>query len=554
MNSSRSALLACSRVTLASSLLLAGCADFGAGGTGERVIPRETLRDVARSDLSSFATTAPATLPVEQLPTTLPVDVPATISLSIEDARQSALENNLELRVERLSPTIARERLNAERAKFEAVFTTDVRYATLDRPTASQLASAQAENFSVTPGVTLPLVSGSTITLDAPFDRVETNNQFSTLNPASTAGPGVTFDTPLLRGFGVDANAESIRLAFYADQQSQARAKLEVIRVLASVDRLYWRVYAARKALEVRRAEFDLAAALLQRNRRRLAARIDPEVEVLRAESALADRLEGVQTAENNLRLRERELKRALNRPDLPMDGATRIELATDPAALYARLDAAALTRAAILNRMELLDTELQLLADTARIGAARNGLLPLASLTYTYRVSGLGETFDEAFSQASDNRFADNTVGLRVSVPIGNEAARSRLRSALVSRMQTLATKAARQAQVTQEVLDSLDSLELARENISAAQRRVILARRVLEAESRLLDAGQRTSTDVLDAQSRLAAARLSEVVAVTSYQIAQVDVAFASGTLLGAGNIAWEPVTAPNVPRYIP
>ncbi len=81
-----------------------------------------------------------------------------------------------------------------------------------------------------------------------------------------------------------------------------------------------------------------------------------------------------------------------------------------------------------------------------------------------------------------------------------------------------------------------------------------MILARRVVEAEARLLDAGQRTSTEVLDAQSRLASAKSSEVLAVTNFQIAQVDISFATGTLLGAGNVTWEPVPAPRVPHYIP
>jgi outer membrane protein TolC len=81
-----------------------------------------------------------------------------------------------------------------------------------------------------------------------------------------------------------------------------------------------------------------------------------------------------------------------------------------------------------------------------------------------------------------------------------------------------------------------------------------VILARRVLAAEIRQLDAGLRTSTEVLDAQSRLASALSAEVLAVTNHQISQVDIAFASGLLLGAGNVYWEPVPPEKVRHYIP
>jgi outer membrane protein len=50
------------------------------------------------------------------------------------------------------------------------------------------------------------------------------------------------------------------------------------------------------------------------------------------------------------------------------------------------------------------------------------------------------------------------------------------------------------------------------------------------------------RTSTDVLDAQTRLANAQSAEIAAITDYQIAQIDIAFATGTLLGRAGVAWQ------------
>ena len=37
------------------------------------------------------------------------------------------------------------------------------------------------------------------------------------------------------------------------------------------------------------------------------------------------------------------------------------------------------------------------------------------------------------------------------------------------------------------------------------------------------------------------------TEISALTDYQIAQVDIAFATGTVLGATNVDWQPVAAP-------
>jgi hypothetical protein len=46
-----------------------------------------------------------------------------------------------------------------------------------------------------------------------------------------------------------------------------------------------------------------------------------------------------------------------------------------------------------------------------------------------------------------------------------------------------------------------------------------------------------------VLDADARLADARLAEIRAIVEYEIAQVDLAFATGTLLGASRVEWGP-----------
>ena len=47
------------------------------------------------------------------------------------------------------------------------------------------------------------------------------------------------------------------------------------------------------------------------------------------------------------------------------------------------------------------------------------------------------------------------------------------------------------------------------------------------------------------VDAQTKLANAQSAEISAVTDYQISQVDIAFATGTVLGASKVVWQPAT---------
>lgn len=533
------------------ALLLPGCIrDFGRGGTGEWVVPRERFRTVEGTELGELSTVPPG--PPTTRPSTQPIAAPGTappseVTVSIAAVREMALRNNLDLAVQLLNPAISRTSLSEEEAQFESTFTLDANYAITDQPTASRLNATQAKSLSVTPGVNIPLITGGTIRLAAPINRFETNNQFSILNPAYESDAQATISQPLLRGGGLWVTGQRIRVAFYSYQQTEAATKLEVIRVLADAERVYWRLYAARQELRVRQQQYDLAVALLERTRRLAAQGQVAEVEIVRAESGVADAVEAIIVADRAVRDRQRDLQRILNAPGMGVGSATVLIPGTSPAPVHYALDPARVTALALTKRMELLEAELQIAQQTANVRFARNDMLPLVTLQYTYNINGLGPTLDQSLTLTRERDFEDQIVGVRVEVPIGNAAARSRLRRALLNRLQALATREQRELQVRQEVYAAVDGLEANWQRILAARSRVALAARVVEAESRGLEAGTRTATDVLRAQADYANAQSSEVTAVTEYQITQIDLSFATGTLLGQSRVVWDPITGP-------
>jgi outer membrane protein TolC len=50
-----------------------------------------------------------------------------------------------------------------------------------------------------------------------------------------------------------------------------------------------------------------------------------------------------------------------------------------------------------------------------------------------------------------------------------------------------------------------------------------------------------------VLVAQSNLASAQSAEIAAITDYQISQVDLAFATGMVLGESSVSWDQTPPP-------
>ncbi len=465
-------------------------------------------------------------------------------TLSLEECRGFALTNNLDLRVVLINPTTSELRLTEEEAAFEALFTASYARSETDQPTSSNLDGSQTRRDSYNFGVSVPLRSGGTIGFNLPFNRFETDNQFSTLNPSYNSDLEFSYSQPLLRNFGRRASTFGIRIAALESQISQAQAKLEVIRTLAAVDRAYWDLYAAQKLLEVRRSQYDLAIEQLERAERRVRAGDVPEIEITRAQSGVADQLEAIILAETDVRRFLRNLKVIINAPGIDIEGDPYLEIATDPDPVPYELDVDRLVNAAMDKRMELLELELRLAQDESTIEFRRNQQLPLFAFDYTYRYNGLGRSFNQSFEQLGDRDFSDWTVGFNFQTPIGNEAAKSRTQQAVVARLQRLSTRAARELSIRQEVYSALDQLEASWQRILAARQRVVLATRTLEAERNQFNVGLRTSTDVLDAATNLANAQSAEVRALADYQIAQTDLAFATGTLLGASKVQWAPI----------
>jgi len=467
-----------------------------------------------------------------------------TLELTIEEARALTLANNLDLRVSLIDPEIGSARISEEEAAFEAVFFADARHVDTDQPTATQLSGSQVQNSNLNLGVRIPSRLGGEVTVDFVGDRTRTNNQFATLNPAYETDAGFSISQPLLRNAGRRATTHPLRVAAIQQNIDEARTKLEVIQRLAEIERAYWLLYAVRRALDVRQQEYEVAMQQLERARRRVEAGADPEIEIIRSESGVAERLEAIILAQNDVLDAQRNLKRIMNAPGLKLGDATTILPVTDPDPISYEIEPLPLVEAALANRMELLETELQLAIDKSLIDLRRNQLLPRLDVQARYNFNGLGDELSRSMEQLRQGEFADWTVSGSLEAPLGNVAAESRLRQAMLSRLQRVVTRDAQRLSIEQEVRDAVTRLRADWRRVLAARQSAILAARTLRGEQRQFEVGRRTSTEVLDAAAALADAQTAEVRALADYQIAQVNLAVATGTLLGASRIDWAPI----------
>jgi len=534
--------------------LLAGCDAYLPGPSYvDTEISQEKLRNIEPLELEETEPNAVPTLDVNEAP-------PAEMELTLEQCRALALQNNLRLKATLIGPTIAAERLSEEEAKFEAYFFANASFTKWEQPSwrvidigdgtfVPVVEASQTETTNADLGVRMPLRTGGNVTFDLADTRRENLNGDPNTNPSYEDRFTISLSQPLLRGAGKWANTHSIRLTSYDRQISDARTKLDVITVLAAIDRVYWRLYAARKELEVRQQQHDLGRAQLEQVRRLVDAGQRAQVEVIRAEAGVAQQLEAIIIAENNLRDRERELKQVINKANVDLQSPTILIPGTAPDPVHYELQRSELVQTAMDSRMELLELQFQLLRDASTIDFARNQALPLATLDYSYNINATGFARSDSFDMLLDGDFVGHRVGAQMIIPLGNKAAKARINQAIYLRRQRLATRDNREEIIELEVLNAIDKAEANWQRILAARQNTILNGRLHEAEKRQFEVGLRTSTDVLNAQTVFADAQSTEIRALTEYQIALVDLAYATGTVLGAARIQWDPVVPAGV-----
>lgn len=474
--------------------------------------------------------------------------------LSIADARAIALKNNLTLKVAQIDPLIAATEVREEQAKFDNVIFAYAKYNQLDSPKKSgdnvefksdnalldgqQLKLTALEqkidNTELEAGVRIPLRTGGTIALSSPLENKSNRGRFDSDEYRSALR--FSFSQPLLRNAGVKVNEASIRIAEYSQQSVALATRLQSIRIIAAVDKAYWALYEAWGQLDVRRQQFEYANQNLAMVKNRVQEGLSAAIEVNRAEIGVADRMEALIVAETNLKLAQRQLRFYMNDLDAENRSSEALIPDTQPSLVKYEFNRNKLLDDALAGRLELLEQELKLAADATRIDYLENQTLPLFTLDYQYgALSNTNNTFGNSYRNVLNGDFNDWSIGLRFEMPFTNEARKAQLENAVQQRNQRLATKTLQTLTVKKEIHDALDYVDQNWQRILAARQQVLIAGLNYEAELKQFNEGLRTMTEVLETLTRLGEAQIKEVRAITDYQIALIDTAYATGTLLG-------------------
>jgi outer membrane protein TolC len=468
------------------------------------------------------------------------------LPLTLDDVVKRALENNVDIAVERFTPQDRELAVKQARGVYDPVLISAVNKNSQTDPARNAFSGGEKVNtdtFTFNFGGLQSLRTGGTARLDFNNNRANTTNVFSSFNPSFGSSLNANLSQPLLRDLAIDANRRQINVAKKNREISDVQFRQTVVNTVANVKSLYYDLLYSIDNLEAQRRSLALADRFLEENRIKVRVGTLAPLDVVAAESEKASREEAVILAEAALLDAQDAIKRAIFPENDPAMWSIRIVPVDRPTAEPVAIDLPGAVAKALANRTDMVAARKTIETDEIDVKFTRNQTLPVVDVIAAYGTTGIGGTlleregfggpvirtvpggFGDALSDVFGRDFPTWTLGVSFSYPLFNRQAQAASARARVSRDQSIASLRRLEMQVTAEVRSAARAVETNFKRVATTRAARILQERRLDAETKKFSAGMSTNFLVTQSQRDLTVAAVNELRAIADYRRSLVD-----------------------------
>lgn len=525
------------------------------------------------------------------------------LSLTVDDAIALALENNLDIAVQRYSPWLSEMQLLSARAgsrvSFDPNVTMNLNESDATIPVANPLISgvgvsnvapsitqhSTTGNFGYTQG----FAPGTVVTMNFTNSRSSSSTSANVFNPSLTSNLSVSITQPLLNGFGILPNERFILEDKNNVKSSEWAFKTSVINDVTTTQIDYWNLVYARQQVKVDQQTVSVDQQLYDNTNKELQIGTVAPLDVLTTESQLAADKQSLIVAQT-LQL-EDETKLLNDITKNPLDAGLR-NIEVVPTSPIPNEDAAGnqqlenAVQQAWIDRPEMQQIALQLKNDGIEAKVTTNALLPTLNLVGQYSTQGLGgigkattttkgplaadllepivdvngnPTGDyvgvaplipkttlvpggigDAWDSLIHSRFPTFQVGLTMNLPIRNRAAQGSNGTALLNQRQEETNQQEEKNTIYLAVRNALIAVNQDRSAVAAAGTARQLAQQTFDDEQKKYQLGSSDAYTVALRSRDLTAAETTELQDQVQLVEAVVALDQAMGHTLEAHNIS--------------
>ena len=520
------------------------------------------------------------------------VDLNQQRPLSLRDALAMALENNKDIEVARENVRIAEFDLLGSQGAYDPRFTTQAFYERIESPISSFLAGGQngstiQSDYTGTARLEgqTPVLGGN-YRLDFSSVKLNTNNQFTALNPQYPTSLTFSYTQPLWRGLRIDQTRRQIQIARKNLSLTDAQFRQRAIDTITNVQRAYWDLVFSLRSLQIQRDAVSVARTQLEHNKRLVNEGQLAPIDVVAAEAQISTyeqrvfgALEEVSRSENNLKnliakdqkatlwaesivptdpvelaVPEISLPDALksamdNRPELQQSNVLKeinqidqrffkdqTKPAVDLIGTYGASGLAGSISSNIVNPLTVSNVLVRQRVDELSVLA---GLDPLPIIPPQQFSQDLLGGYGQSLQNLLANRYGTVRVGVQISLPLRNRTAEANLGRALVEGERIGTQREQLEQTIQVDVRNALQAVRSSEARLRAAVATREANEQQFSSEQRKLDAGQSTVFLVLERQTALTEARGLELKAQTDLNKAIADLQRATGNALSVNSI---------------
>jgi outer membrane protein TolC len=497
------------------------------------------------------------------------------LSLSLDESIQLALQNNLDVEVQRFTPLIAGEQETESWGAYDPELFSEFGYSESKEPISFILQEEvifQGDSYDGFGGFRgLIPYFGSEYSFQFNGERTTTNLPVQAFSPEYRSSFSLSVSQPLLRGLIWNEAWTRVKTSRIRYDESLENFRRRVMDTVQEVEDSYWNLIATSEQRRVAQKSLDTAKALLDQTETQYEVGVVSKVEVVEAQAGVADREFNLIAADNRYRTSQDRLINLVLATELTPDSKLRIET-TDPPKEYVtyHVDAEEATRRAFEQRPELKIADDAIERQKLELKFAKNERLPKLDIQFNYGNLGLagkcnkricdpappavppvpappdgnfGDTLDDYLTDSAADQIAARAV---LTIPLTNTAARSRVSQTELALRRTTVEKRRLEQDIILEVRKAVRDLDSAQEGIEAAQRAAEASAEQLRAERIRLEYGESTPFDVLLREEDFVTAESREIEAIRLYRNSVTGLSRAQGSILANRNIAIDEISA--------
>jgi outer membrane protein TolC len=472
----------------------------------------------------------------------------ANFPIQIEALILDALANSPRIRAIHENVAITETGIVTAQATFDRRLFMESKFNRLNIPTGSALDAGFnvsrliEENWYYSGGWRRKNPFGGNWEVAQRFGTRESNSQFFFPANQGNTRLAVTFNQPLLNGFGRPYNRSLIVLANLDTRIARDRTLIEIQDQLLTIYEAHWELYRQRAWLMQKKKNFHQAQEILNFLQPR--STLDSsQSQIAQVHSAVTTRAAELIQCEAMIRNAEAKLRAMVQSPILLEDRESELITVDAPIILPFEVALSDALVTAMENRPEVDQVMREIDASRVRLNIAKNELLPILDVVLDSYVSGLRGNYD--IGQSWVDQFAEGgptyTAGLVFEVPLGRRAAKAQeqrrcleLRQ-LASQFQALTEDIHADVEIAIRNVETAYQLMLTKEQaVQAAQTNVQFFQRRWE----LLPGDDRSASfllqDLLDSQDRLLTQEDSYVQSQIAYVVSLAKFKRATGQLL--------------------